>query len=71
MVVASSKKVLYLITGALFIFSVLYVFSGKDHGMLVWQDDSVEFSRDIKPILNQNCIVCHGGVKQLGEFSLL
>ncbi len=69
--VAMSKKVLYLISGALFIFGVLYVFSGKDHGMLVWQDNTVEFSRDIKPILNQNCIVCHGGVKQLGEFSLL
>src|SRR5215467_8002304 len=26
--------------------------------------DSVDFSRDIRPILNQNCSSCHGGVRQ-------
>lgn len=31
----------------------------------------VDFSRDIKPILNENCTVCHGGVKKAAEFSLL
>lgn len=31
----------------------------------------VDFSRDIKPILNQNCTTCHGGVKKAAEFSLL
>ncbi|MEX2593758.1 MAG: DUF1553 domain-containing protein [Anditalea sp.] len=33
--------------------------------------DQIEFNRDIRPILNKNCIVCHGGVKQSGGFSLL
>src|SRR5690606_16523842 len=31
----------------------------------------VDFSTQIKPILNNKCIVCHGGVKQNGGFSLL
>src|SRR6202000_1029905 len=26
--------------------------------------DEIEFSRDIRPILNQNCVACHGGVRQ-------
>ncbi|MET2984678.1 PSD1 and planctomycete cytochrome C domain-containing protein [Aureibaculum conchae] len=32
---------------------------------------TVDFSRDIKPILNKNCITCHGGVKKNAGFSLL
>ena len=31
----------------------------------------IDFSADIKPILNKNCISCHGGVKKNGGFSLL
>lgn len=33
--------------------------------------DQIEFNRDIRPILNKNCLACHGGVKQSGGFSLL
>jgi len=33
--------------------------------------EQIEFNRDIRPILNKNCIACHGGVKQSGGFSLL
>ena len=33
--------------------------------------DMIDFSSDIKPILNKNCITCHGGVKKNGGFSLL
>src|SRR5215471_10852911 len=29
-----------------------------------WSGNSVDFSRDIRPILNQNCSSCHGGVRQ-------
>jgi len=32
-------------------------------------DHSVDFSRDIRPILNQNCSSCHGGVRQKGGVS--
>ena len=31
----------------------------------------VDYSTQIKPILNKNCIACHGGVKKQGGFSLL
>ena len=33
--------------------------------------DPVDFSADIKPILNNKCISCHGGVAKNGGFSLL
>ncbi|QEH39701.1 DUF1553 domain-containing protein [Chitinophaga sp. XS-30] len=31
----------------------------------------VDFSSEVKPILNKHCISCHGGVKQSGGFSVL
>ena len=33
--------------------------------------DEVHFSRDIRPILNQNCMPCHGGVRQKNGVSFL
>jgi len=33
--------------------------------------ERVDFSTQIKPILNKNCITCHGGVKKNAGFSLL
>lgn len=35
------------------------------------KEDSVDFSADVKPLLNKHCITCHGGVKKNGNFSLL
>lgn len=35
------------------------------------KSDRVDFSTQIKPILNNKCITCHGGVKKSGGFSLL
>ncbi|MEP7107570.1 MAG: DUF1553 domain-containing protein [Ferruginibacter sp.] len=31
----------------------------------------VDFTTQVKPIINKNCITCHGGVRQKGGFSLL
>ena len=33
--------------------------------------ERIDFSTQIKPIINKNCIVCHGGVKRNSNFSLL
>jgi len=33
--------------------------------------DQVSFSRDIRPILNQNCAPCHGGVRQKNGVSFI
>ena len=33
--------------------------------------NTVEFSRDIQPILNQNCVACHGGVRQKNGVSFI
>ncbi len=37
----------------------------------VTKDDTVDFSTQVKPIINKNCITCHGGVRAKGNFSLL
>lgn len=34
-------------------------------------DASVDFARDIQPILNANCVECHGGVKAAGGVSFV
>lgn len=34
-------------------------------------DEKIDFSTQIKPLINRHCITCHGGVKQEGGFSLL
>lgn len=32
---------------------------------------TIDFNTQVKPILNKNCITCHGGVRQKADFSLL
>ena len=34
-------------------------------------NDSISYNRDVRPIFNEKCLSCHGGVKQMGDFSLL
>lgn len=33
--------------------------------------EKVDFSREVRPILNTNCLPCHGGVKKSGDVSFL
>ncbi len=41
-------------------------------GSLAWfSGKPVDFSRDIRPILNQNCTSCHGGVRQKSGVSFM
>lgn len=35
------------------------------------KEEKIDFSTQVKPILNKRCINCHGGVKQNGGFSVL
>ena len=35
------------------------------------QEDRIEYSSQVKPILNARCLACHGGVRKQGGFSLL
>src|SRR5687768_2174277 len=41
--------------------------------LLGWscQKKEIDFSAEVKPILNKHCISCHGGVKRSGNFSVL
>jgi len=39
--------------------------------LLFFRVRRVDFSAQVKPILNKKCIACHGGVKRQGDFSLL
>jgi hypothetical protein len=47
-------------------------------GILVWIlsscgifEEKIDYSSQVKPIINKNCISCHGGVKKQGGYSLL
>jgi hypothetical protein len=33
--------------------------------------DKIDYSTQVKPIINKHCISCHGGVKKINDFSLL
>jgi hypothetical protein len=39
--------------------------------MITTRQKPVDFTTQVKPIINKNCITCHGGVRQKGGFSLL
>lgn len=52
-----------LIPVCLVLLSLMFLFSTRN--------PTVDFSTDVKPILNKKCISCHGGVKKQGGFSLL
>ena len=39
---------------------------------VAWPRDArVDFNAEVRPVLNSRCISCHGGVKQMGGFSVL
>ncbi len=39
--------------------------------VLLTSEDKIDYSTQVKPIINKNCITCHGGVRAKGNFSLL
>jgi len=57
---------------------VLMVAAGALGGLLLWYragslfgGEEVHFSTQIRPILNQNCVQCHGGVRQKNGVSFI
>lgn len=52
-----------LITATLCVVASIFVFSTSH--------STIDYITEVKPILNKNCITCHGGVKKQGGFSLL
>ena len=40
-------------------------------GSLSLKGHTISFNEDVRPILNDKCLSCHGGVRQSGGFSLL
>ncbi len=59
----SNTRIIFLLTTAV----ILTVFGF----LLFGKEKEVNFSTEIKPILNKHCISCHGGVKKNGGFSVL
>ena len=62
-------KRVYNITAILLALFVGAVWIGA--GTQPSQDDHLDYSKDIRPILNRHCLKCHGGVKQQGGLSFL
>lgn len=50
---------------------ILFVAGVFSLGVWGCTEDKVDFSAEVKPILNKHCISCHGGVKRNANFSLL
>ncbi len=51
--------------------TALLLAAGIGYLTLVRGEEKVDFSTQVKPILNKHCIACHGGVKKASGFSLL
>lgn len=59
-------KPVRLIIAASVVVAVSYLLLKDFH-----REEKVDFNAQIRPIFNQKCITCHGGVKKNGGFSLL
>jgi hypothetical protein len=59
-----NKRLLIVVT----VLSILILLSAW---MIHASTDKIDFSTQVKPIINKNCITCHGGVRAKGGFSLL
>jgi hypothetical protein len=57
-----------LVVGAVLVVSGLLLWRGS---LYLFARDEVHFSTDIRPILNQNCVQCHGGVRQKNGVSFI
>lgn len=65
--ISSGRKLAALLVLALLTVGLV----ARPHLLQRRSTDEVHFSRDIRPILNQNCMHCHGGVRQKNGVSFL
>ena len=70
---ALTNRIPYLKTAALSVLAIAAISAWTFTGSLFHKtpQDEIEFSRDIRPILNQNCVACHGGVRQKNGVSFI
>ncbi len=51
---------------------VILLLSACDRpGLLRGDETKIDFGRDVRPILNEHCLACHGGVKQAADVSFI
>jgi len=55
----------------IFIAAILIIAILASAWLISISSSHVDFSTQVKPIINKNCITCHGGVRAKGNFSLL
>lgn len=65
----AKNKIPVLSVLALLLASGLWWLSPPDRFLRTRQE--VSYNKDVRPILNDKCLACHGGVRQAGGFSLL
>jgi hypothetical protein len=54
-----------------FLLLVVTISFGVWYGCDTQKNEIVDFNTEIRPILNAQCLACHGGVRQAGGFSML
>jgi hypothetical protein len=57
------RKILFIVAVAILIAASAFIISSHN--------SQIDFNTQVKPLLNKNCITCHGGVRRQGNFSLL
>ena len=62
MLTGRNKKIILTTFGIILILGSYFLFFTRK---------PIDYNTQVKPILNQKCITCHGGVKKKGGFSLL
>lgn len=62
MLIQKGNKIIYIVISLIAVITI-FVFSTRHK--------TIDFSTQVKPILNKKCITCHGGVKKNAGFSLL
>ena len=61
----SKRPKIFIVLSAILLVFAVYTVS------FMWKGKKVDFNAEVRPIINNKCIACHGGVKKSGGFSLL